>query len=122
MLRKQASGILILILQLVVALQLQILVVGDYIPPAKPDGFVYGNRSFDFDSILIEAFYDPLCPDSRDSWPPLKQALHHYASRVTLVLHLLPLPLVLSYHLRIFLLNIVFILIDLNSEIQRRNN
>ncbi|KAK7351772.1 hypothetical protein VNO77_11462 [Canavalia gladiata] len=63
----------------------------DYIPPSRLDGFVYKNR-FDFDSVLIEAFYDPVCPDSRDSWPPLKQALHYYGSRVSFLLHLLPLP------------------------------
>ncbi|EOA35693.1 hypothetical protein CARUB_v10020919mg [Capsella rubella] len=63
------------------------------VPPVRRDGFVYppGHR-FDQNTILIEAFYDPVCPDSRDSWPPLKQALHHYGSRVSLLLHLLPLP------------------------------
>ncbi|CAK7346128.1 unnamed protein product [Dovyalis caffra] len=62
------------------------------LPPARYDGFVYENRQGDLDSILIEAFYDPVCPDSRDSWPPLKEALKHYRSRVWLVVHLLPLP------------------------------
>ncbi|CAA0337220.1 unnamed protein product [Arabidopsis thaliana] len=63
------------------------------VPPVRQDGFVYppGHR-FDPDTILIEAYFDPVCPDSRDSWPPLKQALHHYGSRVALLLHLLPLP------------------------------
>jgi len=85
----------ILTLQLAVAL-LQVLVFSpagaDYIPPAKQDGFLYQNRSFSFDSVLIEAFFDPLCPDSADSWPPLKQALDEHASRVAFVVHLLPLP------------------------------
>ncbi|KAE9603520.1 hypothetical protein Lal_00002473 [Lupinus albus] len=67
-------------------------VAADYIPPAKSDGFGYKIRSIKLDSILVEAFYDPLCPDSRDSWPPLKNALHHYGHRVSLVVHLLPLP------------------------------
>ncbi|KAL4033794.1 hypothetical protein IC575_006905 [Cucumis melo] len=62
------------------------------LPPAKFDGFVYGNHSLDLNTILIEAFFDPVCPDSRDSWPPLKKALDHYGSRVRLVIHLLPLP------------------------------
>ncbi|KAJ9186413.1 hypothetical protein P3X46_001986 [Hevea brasiliensis] len=62
------------------------------LPPARYDGFVYQNRPGDADSILIEAFYDPVCPDSRDSWPPLKQALRYYGSRTSLVVHLLPLP------------------------------
>ncbi|XP_020220145.1 uncharacterized protein LOC109803087 [Cajanus cajan] len=76
----------------------QVLVVllsvgSDYIPPSRFDGFVYENGSLNLlDTILIEAFYDPVCPDSRDSWPPLKQALRHYGSRVSLLLHLLPLP------------------------------
>lgn len=62
------------------------------LPPARYDGFIYENPLGDADSILIEAFYDPVCPDSRDSWPPLKRALHYYGSRTSLVVHLLPLP------------------------------
>ena len=69
--------------------------VGASTLPAKLDGFVYGNRPYVSDTVLVEAFYDPLCPDSRDSWPPLKQAVDYYGSRVSLVVHLLPLPLVL---------------------------
>ncbi|CAL5213973.1 unnamed protein product [Lathyrus oleraceus] len=88
---KHGSGILTVLILL--ALQLQVLLVGgDYIPPAKPGGFLYKNRHFDYDTIRIEAFYDPLCPDSADSWPPLIQALDHYAARVSLLVHLLPLP------------------------------
>ncbi|OIT38717.1 PREDICTED: uncharacterized protein LOC109239044 [Nicotiana attenuata] len=60
--------------------------------PSKQDGFWYENRVAKTDSILIEAFFDPVCPDSRDSWPPLKLALNHYASRVSLVVHPFPLP------------------------------
>uniref|UniRef100_A0A2P2MZN6 Uncharacterized protein LOC105109908 n=1 Tax=Rhizophora mucronata TaxID=61149 RepID=A0A2P2MZN6_RHIMU len=67
-------------------------VQGQSLPPATYDGFVYQNRRGGSDSILIEAFFDPLCPDSRDAWPPLKQALRYYGSRVWLVVHLLPLP------------------------------
>ncbi|RDX67773.1 hypothetical protein CR513_53306, partial [Mucuna pruriens] len=83
------------ILQLAV---FQVLVIffsadADYIPPSRFDGFVYEKRSLDLlDTVLIEAFYDPVCPDSRDSWPPLKQALQYYGPRVSLLLHLLPLP------------------------------
>ncbi|KAL4284503.1 hypothetical protein GQ457_16G012680 [Hibiscus cannabinus] len=62
------------------------------LPPAKYDGFLYTDNGVDSDTILIEAFFDPVCPDSRDSWPPLKQAIHHYGSRVSLIVHLLPLP------------------------------
>ncbi|XVF35915.1 hypothetical protein REPUB_Repub19eG0012900 [Reevesia pubescens] len=62
------------------------------LPPAKFDGFVYTKNRVDSDTIVIEAFFDPVCPDSRDSWPPLKQAIKHYSSRVSVVVHLLPLP------------------------------
>ncbi|EXB81514.1 hypothetical protein L484_014322 [Morus notabilis] len=67
-------------------------VSGQSLPPAKLDGFVFGSHQVDFDAILIEAFFDPVCPDSRDSWPALKQVLSFYGDRVYLVLHLLPLP------------------------------
>lgn len=62
--------------------------------PKKFDGFVYENRQANADSIMIEAFFDPVCPDSRDAWPPLKQALEHYGSRVSLIVH----PFALPYH------------------------
>ncbi|XP_021756577.1 uncharacterized protein LOC110721684 [Chenopodium quinoa] len=61
--------------------------------PAKFDGFVYGNpKKFNPESILLEAFFDPVCPDSRDAWPPLKQALHFYGYKISLVVHPFPLP------------------------------
>ncbi|XVF63639.1 hypothetical protein PTKIN_Ptkin09bG0102700 [Pterospermum kingtungense] len=63
------------------------------LPPAKYDGFLYTNHLVDSDAIKIEAFFDPVCPDSRDSWPPLKRAIQYYGSRVSLIVHLLPLPL-----------------------------
>ncbi|XVF63638.1 hypothetical protein PTKIN_Ptkin09bG0102700 [Pterospermum kingtungense] len=62
------------------------------LPPAKYDGFLYTNHLVDSDAIKIEAFFDPVCPDSRDSWPPLKRAIQYYGSRVSLIVHLLPLP------------------------------
>ncbi|KAF8022661.1 hypothetical protein BT93_F0239 [Corymbia citriodora subsp. variegata] len=63
------------------------------LPPAKHDGFVYAaEHRVDSGTVEIEAFLDPLCPFSRDSWPPLKQAADYYGPRVRLVVHLLPLP------------------------------
>lgn len=63
--------------------------------PPKYDGFLYKSVSgadLGFtNTILIEAFLDPVCPDSRDSWPPLKQALD-YSGRVSLIVHPFPLP------------------------------
>ncbi|ESR40172.1 Thioredoxin-like fold domain-containing protein [Citrus sinensis] len=63
------------------------------LPPTKYDGFLYANHPVDSDTIVIEAFFDPVCPDSKDAWPPLKQALQHYAPHVSLVVHLLLLPI-----------------------------
>ncbi|KAF5955912.1 hypothetical protein HYC85_008768 [Camellia sinensis] len=60
--------------------------------PARLDGFVYKNGSFSVDSIMIEAFFDPVCPESRDAWPPLKQILHHYGDRLSLIVHPFALP------------------------------
>lgn len=62
--------------------------------PAKYDGFMYGKATDQVwgDSVMVEAFLDPMCPDSRDSWPPLKQAVQYYSSRVSLIVHPFPLP------------------------------
>ncbi|KAL1533370.1 hypothetical protein AAHA92_33260 [Salvia divinorum] len=59
--------------------------------PAVPDGFWYGETAEE-EKVLIEAFFDPVCPDSRDSWPSLKQVVQEFASRVRLVVHTFPLP------------------------------
>lgn len=63
--------------------------------PPNYDGFVYSFPEGP-DFIFIEAFVDPVCPDSRDSWLPLKQLVHHYdyASSILLIVHPFPLPLV----------------------------
>ena len=70
--------------------------------PAKFDGFVYKKRPYTTGSVMIEAFFDPVCPDSRDSWPPLKQALDYYGSFASLVVHPFPLPSVLLLLLLFF--------------------
>lgn len=67
--------------------------------PARFDGFVYENRQVQPNSIQIEAFLDPVCPDSREAWPPLKRVLGSYGERLSLTLHPFPLP----YHDNAFL-------------------
>ncbi|KAL3736621.1 hypothetical protein ACJRO7_025548 [Eucalyptus globulus] len=67
-------------------------VIAQPLPPPRQDGFVYTDHRVDPDTVVVEAFLDPVCPDSRDAWPPLKQALQYYGPRVWLVVHLLPLP------------------------------
>lgn len=93
------------------------------LPPAKIDGFVYKNIRVNSDTIVIEAFYDPVCPDSRDSWPPLKQALRYYGSRAWLVVHLFPLPSVIPFFFfsshNSFL--DICLVAEKTSEIEKRN-
>ncbi|RCV32772.1 hypothetical protein SEVIR_7G014600v4 [Setaria viridis] len=61
--------------------------------PARTDGFVYGGKPPAWgETVVVEAFFDPVCPDSRDAWPALKKAVEHYGSRVSVVVHLFPLP------------------------------
>ena len=62
--------------------------------PPRYDGFAYGGGAAAAwkDAVLVEAFLDPLCPDSRDSWHPLKLAIERYAPRVSLIVHPFPLP------------------------------
>ncbi|PKU77344.1 hypothetical protein MA16_Dca026288 [Dendrobium catenatum] len=60
--------------------------------PARYDGFPYGDNLGITNGIIVEAFLDPLCPDSRDSWPPLKQVLLEYHPRLSLLAHPFPLP------------------------------
>uniref|UniRef100_A0ACD5YFG4 Uncharacterized protein n=1 Tax=Avena sativa TaxID=4498 RepID=A0ACD5YFG4_AVESA len=64
--------------------------------PARYDGFAYGGAGAGAvawkDAVLVEAFLDPLCPDSRDSWPPLRLVVERYSPRVSLIVHPFPLP------------------------------
>lgn len=59
---------------------------------AEQDGFWFGKKPGTAKSAYVEAFFDPVCPDSRDSWPPLKKVVQHHGSHVTLVVHTFPLP------------------------------
>ncbi|KAG9442790.1 hypothetical protein H6P81_018644 [Aristolochia fimbriata] len=62
--------------------------------PPKYDGFPYKavRGGLLSDSIIVEAFFDPVCPDSRDSWPPLKRVLKQFSHRISLIVHPFPLP------------------------------
>ncbi|XP_051189250.1 uncharacterized protein [Lolium perenne] len=61
-------------------------------PPPRYDGFAYGGAGSWKDAVVVEAFLDPLCSDSRDGWPPLKLAVERYSPRVSLIVHPFPLP------------------------------
>ncbi|WOG97747.1 hypothetical protein DCAR_0417088 [Daucus carota subsp. sativus] len=84
----------LLLVHILIFIQIAPLIVkAQTLIPSKYDGFVYKNRPVTTDSIIIEAFLDPVCIDSKDSWPPLKQAIHHYPSgSISLIVHTFPLP------------------------------
>ncbi|KAK7855865.1 hypothetical protein CFP56_025930, partial [Quercus suber] len=56
------------------------------------DGFAYKHGRINSDTIVIDAFLDPVCPNSRDSWPALKHAVEYYSPHVGLMVHLFALP------------------------------
>jgi len=69
--------------------------------PSRPDGYGIGSNT---PTLHIEAFYDLLCPDSRDSWGVLQALLvseYHIATNQTLrfTAHIFPLP----YHINAFM-------------------
>lgn len=66
--------------------------------PPRYDGFVYNDR-VGANSVLVEAFFDPLCPDSRDAWWPLKEVLRFYDDKITFIVH----PFALPYHYNSFI-------------------
>ena len=42
--------------------------------------------------VHIDAVYDHLCPDSAQAWPGLQAAVDYYNGRVSLAVHIFPLP------------------------------
>jgi hypothetical protein len=58
--------------------------------PPRYDGFSIGaNKNA---PIQFEVFYDLMCPDSRRSWPTIKQVVAHYDDNLNFILHRFPLP------------------------------
>nr|XP_034321923.1 uncharacterized protein LOC105341256 [Crassostrea gigas] len=69
--------------------------------PPRPQGYVYAySQSNNLTDLQLHAFFDPLCPDSKQAFPTLLQVANHYGPDVlTLRLHMFPLP----YHRNSFL-------------------
>jgi len=67
--------------------------------PNRPDG--YGLSGPASAPIVFEAFFDLLCPDSKESWPVMQQMMSHYADQLHFRLHTFPLP----YHTWSFVAN-----------------
>ncbi|EFJ21304.1 hypothetical protein SELMODRAFT_271243 [Selaginella moellendorffii] len=78
---------------------LAIVAVCQFPIPRRYDGFAFGSYGGVQEPILVEAFFDPLCPDSKDSWPAIKQVAEEYGSEVKFIVH----PFALPYHQQSFL-------------------
>jgi protein-disulfide isomerase len=61
--------------------------------PNRPLGFIYGEA--DRASVVLDCFFDLLCPDSKAAWPAVKQVAKHYGPG-NLQVRLQPFPL--PYH------------------------
>jgi len=76
-----------------------VLVAGQTPIPPRPDGYPSGSPSA---PVVLEAFFDLLCPDSKASWPTIQQVIQHYGSEnLYFIFHTFPLP----YHTFSFIAN-----------------
>lgn len=70
--------------------------------PTRPDGYALQHNPQPGAPVVLEAFYDLLCPDSKASWPVVKQVIDTYhSSQVLFLMHTFPLP----YHTWSFIAN-----------------
>jgi len=82
---------------LFVLLSLVSLSLGQPPIPKTYDGFKIGSPTA---PVLLEAFFDLVCPDSATSWPVIKQVLSHYGpDKILFIIHLYSLP----YHRNAYL-------------------
>jgi len=66
--------------------------------PTRPDGYPVGMATA---PVVLEAFYDLLCPDSKASWPAIQQVISNYGMNLYFIFHTFPLP----YHTFSFIAN-----------------
>lgn len=69
--------------------------------PSRPDGYALSLTAPATAPVVLEAFFDLLCPDSKAAWPTIKQLLSHYSTSLYFLLHTFPLP----YHTWSFIAN-----------------
>lgn len=64
--------------------------------PTRPDGYGVGGPADAH--VVIEMFFDPLCPGCKASWPTVLQVIQAYGARIHFRIHTFPLP----YHTNSF--------------------
>ena len=69
--------------------------------PNRPDGYALSPAAPATAPVVLEAFFDVLCPDSKAAWPIVQQVLSTYPDTVYFLLHTFPLP----YHTWAFIAN-----------------
>jgi len=67
--------------------------------PPRYDGFAFGGPSSA--PILLEGFFDVLCPDCAAGWPTINKVIAHYGNQLNFLMHTFPLP----YHTNAFIAN-----------------
>jgi 2-hydroxychromene-2-carboxylate isomerase len=86
---------------LLLVLSLLVLSITAQVPiPTRPDGYAL-NTAPASSPVVLDAFFDLLCPDSQAAWPTIKQLLAHYPNNLYFLLHTFPLP----YHTNSFIAN-----------------
>ena len=68
--------------------------------PSRPDGYALGSGPATA-PVVLDAFFDLLCPDSAASWPTVKKVIAAYPEQLYFLLHTFPLP----YHTNSFIAN-----------------
>jgi len=64
--------------------------------PSYPDGYGVGGPADAH--VVVEMFFDPLCPGCKASWPTVLQVIQAYGKRIHFRIHTFPLP----YHTNSF--------------------
>jgi protein-disulfide isomerase len=77
-------------LRLVVSVLLSVAVAQTPVP-SRPTGYIYQSPSSP--KIVVEAFYDLLCVDSKANWPVLKEVFRQFSDEdLEGIIHMFPLP------------------------------
>jgi len=60
--------------------------------PHRLPGFQIGGALKADTPIIMDVFFDLLCPDCADGWAAVKDIVDHYGSNIALAIHTFPLP------------------------------
>ena len=67
--------------------------------PSRPDGYGVGGPADAH--VVVEMFFDPLCPGCKASWPTVLQVIKAYGTKIHFRIHTFPLP----YHTNSFIVS-----------------